>query len=313
MALYLGRGACIGLAEESTWGTAVARARWARVASASTGRTRPKVVVPHLHDASVAMNPRHFFVERDRVRASVSFPAYYDSYVMTALIKHAMGANVDAGAGPYTHTATCAADLPTGLTVELVQGTGFGEVLEGCKVSRLTIGAQYGQVVTVSADLIAQTTGGPVSAASPTLVGDPVWIQHHHASTLAWNSLTLRLKSWSLVIDNAIGERDGLGDLTTLEPARTGIASMTMSIELERDADGLHSGYLADTQSDAVISFTSGAHSIAITLHNALLETHDSAPSGVGPVPQRATLRGYRDSSDGGLSIVTTNTLATAV
>lgn len=303
---YLGKDATIGVGAESTWGTAVARARWERLRQVTLHREDEFAPIPDLGDNGTSLVPTDSFQVSENVVGNVEINVSYDGYVATTLLYHAMGGLSTSGAGPYVHTLTLASALPTGLTIEAIKGSGHGEVYEGCKVNRLTLGVAVGEVMRMTAEIIGETSGGQVSVASPTLT-TPTYAIHHQAGLMTINSVTYRIKSFELVIDNKLTRRDGLGLNTTLEPARGDKTAVSCRVTVERVSNALETLYQAGTKADASITFTSGSKSIAITLQNALISSYDCPVSRVGPLEETIELVGYRSASKTGLEVVWTN------
>ena len=95
------------------------------------------------------------------VAGEVTVYAHYDG--LANLLYYAMGANVDAGAGPYTHTITGAADVPW-ITVWYTRGAATaaaGGVIEkyvDCKVTSLRIEGSAGSPLMVTLGLLGITS-----------------------------------------------------------------------------------------------------------------------------------------------------------
>lgn len=308
---YLGYGAYLGSGEESVYGTAVARDRWTRVNSVGIRRARTKQTVDDITSVgSTFPNVRHVFTASDRVSGSFVFNASYDSTFLQRQLYHAMGAVNTSGTGPYTHVYTTDLDLPAGQTLEQGAGNSYAEVFEGCKVNRLTLDVEPGRLMTCSVDVIGETSGGPTTQGSPSQVANPVWINPVHGGQFTFNSVSYTIKRFQLTIDNKLSERDQIGSLETLEPARTARAEYTIQVVLERVSNALHTAYLNDTQADAQIVFQNipAAKSITFDLMNAMIMEYDPpAVSQVGPLEESVTFRGFADSSDGGLQITLVN------
>lgn len=141
--IYHGRGAVIGLGEESTWGTAVSRTNWRPLISTDLTRTIEKVPRPSLRVGAAGAMRRAHYVQADNAGGSFEIEATYENVGL--LIKHIMGTVATTGSGPYTHTYTFADDVPTGLTIENVRGTGTSEVFEGCRINTATLAVSAGE------------------------------------------------------------------------------------------------------------------------------------------------------------------------
>lgn len=309
---FLGAGLAIGIGEESTWGTAVARARWERATSSGLRRTFVREAVGGLGVNGPSLNQFHTFTSRNRVGGSLAFFAQYNSYGLSTLLKHAMGTVGTTGAGdPYMHTYQLRKALPTGLTIEVTTAD-YAEVFEGCKVNRLILTHDVGALPRVEADIIGETSAGPAAAGSPTYVADAdyAYIHQQVGGTLSWNSVEYVIRRLVVTIDNKLEARDQIGSLSTLEPVRGAHQEVTFAVDIERTVNTLHTAYLAGTASDATFTFAASAgRSIAYTLQNAEIFDYDPPAniSSVGPLVQRVTFRGFDDGTDEGLGVVLVN------
>lgn len=313
---YMGRGSTIGIGVEATWGTAVARTNWLRLLSCSLSRTQAYADRPHLGTSGeTSANPRASFAGQEDAGGDIEWlGAYDDSTVL--LLKNALGAAADAGAGPYTHTLTLAKDLGEGLTIEhirgeIVDGTAISEVFEGCMISSLELTWRPGEIMRCRASVIAETAAARGAAGAPTYssLGEPIigW----QGSTFTWNAVARKLRSLSITVDNALDRRPRLGSKYTERPQRTGPTSVTARLTLEIiTGDAIYSSYLANTQSDGTITFTSGAKSLAITLQNAEIHSVSDPINTAGVLTQDIEIRCYSDGTDEGLKLVFTNASA---
>ena len=310
---YTGQNTSFGLGKETTWGTAVARTLQARLISHSLRVIREKEPVNHLIDHS-AINFRHFVPLRSRVEGDLEFFPYYTQKAFAALLQFAMHDDFStSGSGPYAHDLVLGRDLPStyaGLTVE-TSTRDFSEVFEGCLVNRFVLEQQANQMARCRVSLIGETAGARTTAVNPTLDASPAFLAGHQTGLLTFNSVDYTIKSFRFTIDNKLEFRPKLGALTTAEPVRNAIQDCLLEIELDKVSNALQAAYLADTQSDATLTWTSGAASIGFSLHNGLITEYEDSPSSVGPLVERLTLRGFNDGTKFGTSVSITNANST--
>lgn len=305
--IYHGRGASIGFGEEtgSTYGVAVARTNWRPLISSSLLRTIEKVPRPTLRTGAAGAMRRAHFISADNAGGSFQVECDYNSIGM--LCKHLMGTVVDsAGPAPFTHTYTFANTLPIGLTIENIRGTGTSEVFEGCKLSQGVFAVSSAGVMTFDATVIAETSAARGSAGTPTIAATDAPVLHSHAGQLSFNSVNYDVIDMSLTVNNSLATRQKLGSAATLEPLRSDFQSVEMSVTVEVD-DVLMAAYIADTESDAVITFTSGSDVFKFTIHNAYLSECSDPVSDANVIRQSLTLVGQSDGTDEGLKIEITN------
>ena len=307
--IYHGRGAAIGLGLETTWGTAVARTNWRPLISSSLTRTIEKVPRPNLRVGAAGAMRRQHYTQVDSAGGSFSIEATYEN--IGIILEHTLGTSATVTGPPHVHTYTFADDLPVGLTIENNRGTGTSEVFEGCRISTATLACEAGGILTIDAEVIAQTSTTRAGLASTTFGSGDTPILHSHAGTLAFGGSTYDLIDLSLVVNNALSTRMKLGDATTKQPLRADFQSVELSCNVEVD-DALYAAFVNDTEGDAVITFTAGSQSFAITVQNAFLTECTDPVSDANVIKQSLKFMGQSDGTDEGLKIVVTNTTSTA-
>ena len=306
-----GFGLTLGLGEESTWGTAVARSNWLRLASASLKRQVITEKLNHLGTyGQTSTAHRYNFISREEVGGRISWPLMYnDSSLM--LLKHAMGATVDAGAGPYTHTLTLASPPPVGLTMELIKGThaslSTAQVFEGGKLDNLEIAWEAGQIVQCSADVIAQAAGGITSAGTPSYNSTPYPVIAHQMTTaLTIGGNPYQSRSVRLRVSRGLQRNQEIGSLYTSEPFESRL-TVELEVEVLWQDSAWHTAHYASTAADVTFAFADSPRALTGTLHNAIpVDVSEPTDSAEG-IRQTIRFEAYADSSDQGLSLVFTN------
>jgi len=312
----LGLGTCIGLAEETTWGTAVSRTNWLRVVSTSLQKKPELVPIAHLGTKGAAStNRREHFIRSEKSGGDIEvYMAYDDS--TNLLLKHAFGAVAEAGAGPYTHTYTLAMPGTNGLTVEQVNGTTTkAEVFEGSIITSFELKFAANEVAKLMLPgIICQTSGGLVAAGTPTYSSTQEYILHHHAGQFGFNSNNYDIVSASVKVERKFAERAYLGGKETLQPVAPDFMSVTASVELEWVDTNFDAEFLASTQGDATLSFVgTGNNAMDLTLQNAVITDVSRPVSSSGVIRQTVSFMMFSDGTDEGLKLVMTNDNATAL
>jgi len=306
--IYSGRGAALGIGEESTWGTAVSRVNWRPAISSNLLRTIERVPRPNLQTGAAGVMRRSHFTAADNAGGTCSIELTYENCGMW--VKHLMGAAATTGSGPYTHTYTLGT-LPTGLTVENVRGTGTSEVFEGCRINTGTFSVSAGGVMSLEMDIIAETSAARGSAPTPSYGAGDTPVLHSHSGQFGFNSASYDLVDMSLTVNNALARRQLLGSAVTKQPLRNDFQSIELSVTVEVE-DALYAAFLADTQGDATISFATGSVSAGFTVHNAYLTGASDPVTSAGIVTQSLTFVGESDGSDEGLAIAIVNANSSA-
>ena len=306
-----GRGTGLGYADESTHGTAVSRDHWRPLVSAGLQTQIEKQARPDLLvSGGSPVSGGHHSV-RSVSGGPVSLLATYNS--IGELLKSALGVAATSGSGPFVHTYTLGVDLPS-LTLELLRGTGKSEIFEGSKINQMVLSCSPGQPMQMDLDFISETSQARGTAGTATYTTD-LLILASHAGSLAFGGDTFALKSMRLTLNNNLERREKLGALESQEPNRSDFAEVILEVELDAVSgsnDTLLADHLADTQGDAVITFTSSPSIFEITVHNAYVVAASDPINGAGVISQSATLRGESDGTDLGLKIKVTNANSSA-
>jgi len=306
----LGRGAAIGFGEESTWGTAVARTNWRPLVSAGIIRNVEKVAVPDLKAGGAATRRRHVTLSDD-AGGRFRLVATYENLGM--LLKHLLGAVTTTGAAaPYTHDFTLAADLPEGLTMEIVRGTSpTSEVFEGCLLNEGTFRCDARGVAQWDFDVIAETSATRSTPGTPSYGAAETPIVGHHAGQLSFNSANYDLVGVELRVRNNLARRPRLGSKLTQRPSRDWTA-IELQVQLEAQ-DALYNALLADTTGDVTFGFQSGTNQFNITLHNAYLVEASDPIENAGRIMQTVRFVGESDGTNEGLALQLVNDNASAI
>lgn len=224
------------------------------------------------------------------------------------------GTTSTTGTNPYTHTYTLAAAPPAlGLTVEQVNGNSTAEKFAGCRISTLEMMVSARGRMRARVAVIGKSGGGRTSATSTSITTNHAPILGWHAGSATWNSLTWRLVDFAMKLDNRFERQPIIGTQYTAEPYIAGPRIVTATLTVIYDADTAYSGYTGGTQSDFAVTFTSGANSVAVTLHNAVITEFGAPVNKHGRIMQTITLRGMSDGTDNGLAIVVVNTQSSRV
>lgn len=312
---YSGAGTALGIAQETTHGTAVSRTHWFRLISETMRRTVKKNKLSRLARSSSRGASKHF-IEADEAGGTVELELNYEGIGL--LLQHILWGTPSTGSasgGLYPHTFLLAGTAPSaGLTMEVVRGDGTAEVFEGCRITKAVFRCEAGGVWRVTLDIIAETSGGRVSAGTPSYTTNEIEALHHHTSQFTWNSAAYDWKSVELTIDQKLSRRMLLGSLNTKDPKATGAPEFAARITREWEDDVLHAAYLADTESDLTFTLTGdGSRTIAFTLEAAYIEDLSSPVNTEGVVDESLSFMGQAQGANTGVKVVVTNTQSSAV
>lgn len=312
MTVARGFGLTFGFGQEVTWGTPVARTVWMRGISSTLEDRITREKSPTL--GSIGAVSTSFLRQFDRAREAggtiEGLLSYNDATQL--VLRHMFGAVTDGGStGAYTHTYTLAVPPPAGLTIEEIKGThaslDMAKVYDGGRFNSWQIVAEAGRPVQWSGDIIAQTSGGPAAAGSPSYTTGGAPVLHHHLSTgLTFDGEEMKTRRLVLSVNRNLSRNQELGSLLTSEPI-DGRIEISLEAEVLWQSNKPYTAHYAGTQGDATWTFTSGSLSAAFTLHNAVVQEVDAPTQEAGGIVQRFRLEGFSDGSDQGLALVITN------
>ena len=121
------------------------------------------------------------------------------------------------------------------------------------------------------------------------------------------------LRSFTFTVTNNLERRDLLGSKETAEPAVGDVRTITLEATLDIENDTLQTAYIAGTQSDVRLEFTSGADRMIFDLTNALITEHSDPVTAFGRVERTVTFTGLADSSNVGGKITCVNDDSTGI
>lgn len=155
---WSGNVATLGFAKQTAKG--VAATTPAFKTKFTGGNIKPQSTVARLQETAATRDQGPAYKSAEIVQGNPS--CYLRPDDIQNLLYYVLGSNVDAGAGPYTHTATpSAGDIPYVTVFKmLAAASGIGGILEkftDVKVDSLKISAQNGQPGTVDLTLLGLT------------------------------------------------------------------------------------------------------------------------------------------------------------
>jgi hypothetical protein len=172
-------------------------------------------------------------------------------------------------------------------------------------------------------DMIAETSAARTTAITFSDPTNDNLVLHHEttAAGLAWNSQNFDLVDFEFKIENGMSERMRLGSLVTKQPVISDYRSISMTVSFETDDANGYAAYLADTASDAVVTFNNGGSSgaereMVFSLNAAYVESYTDEVTETGLILASVTFRAEGDGSSGlplGASVSVKNEAPTAV
>lgn len=312
MATLFGHGAFISLGKETTWGSAATLNIDNRINSVQLQQNQERNQKANLSVPASGMLGELFdgFIVCE---GTIEMPLYYQGQGL--IFELAFGKITTTGSGaPYTHTFEPQITLPSA-TIGVQRGSGISNQFEkftGCKVTSLSVSAEAGGEVTASIDFIGKQalTRQANETAS---FGTGASILHFHAGTLEFDSKSYNVRSMTYTITNNVERRNVLGSKLTAEQAIGDVRTATLDVTLDIENNDLNAAFLAGTQSDVSLQFTSGSTSIKFMLTNAQISEFGDPVSGFGRVEQSMTFTGLASSSNAGAKVILINADSTGI
>ncbi len=310
---HVARNTALGIGEESTYGSSVARTNWRPLISLALQRQRTYEPVDDLRVSAGGSSLSRHTPIREEVTGSIDLYASYERVGM--LLKHAFGSAASTGSGPYTHTYSPAA-LPTGLTAEAIRGSGSSEVFVGVKVLSwsMTVQPAQGQnKLALSLDLVGRSSGGRVGAGSASYGASDAFVLGHQSGQISWNGQNYDYRRLTVRGSNGLETRFQSGSEQTDEPTEAQVRTYEIEAELEMNDENLSAAHIADTVADWSVTFTGGGNnSLQVQGFNAYVSAYEDTITGHGIVMRRVTWRCQADPTDPALRVVVTNDDASA-
>ena len=316
--VHLGRNAAVGIGFESTEGTAVAAARWARLASLTLNKASTRTRIDDLSLGSTSYLQARY-LEQVEITGSLEIIGYYENGAITSFLRAIIGGTwATTGSGPYTHTLDPGAEPPA-ITLRTARDTlntsgalQRGDVIAGARITSASISVQTPGLLRISMNFVAMSST-PGSAPTPTLPTHDDPILSHAANRWAWNSVDYTPRSITLDLENAVEGLRGFGSSSITGAAVTGVRNARMTVTRYKDSDNWADAQTAGTESDGDITFTSGTEQFRINLYNALLpEAVTIAAQSVGLVEESAIFEAKDDGTDPPVQFVVVNDDANA-
>jgi len=304
MAIQFGRSAYISVLEESTYGTLASGSYTdMRLISCSLQKTIERARKSHLNQGSAGF-VRSTFDAFNVTGGNITGPLHYAGN--GAILKGALGSVASTGSGPYTHTFTVAANLPS-LSVKFFRGQAQSgnpsrEDFKGCVINTLTISCAAGEEAQFSAEVIAQDSASRASdATAASFPATALSVLHHQSSDLTWNSATYKVRSFEIVVDNKIERRNYLGSQLTSEPNTSDVREVRMSVTTDLEDNQIYNDQITTptaVDGDVVLTMTgTGNDQMVFTIYNAVVEEYSDAVTTFGRIERTITFLGTIDAS----------------
>jgi hypothetical protein len=252
--------AFIGIGEESTYGTAVARTRFYELLSESVEEQIERIESAAIRSGRRTLHRRAAGVKR----VTGSFELELAPQGIGVLLKHCLGSVSTTGTNPYTHTLTPGALNGKSLSIEIARefstGTVTSHLFEGCKIIKWGISCEVNQWAKLKLDVVgeeATISQSPSSVTYPT-GWSPFTFVHGTVTTIGGTSYDL--SSFSIDVDNGLQvDRFFLGANRQKEPLEAKLREIKGSLTTPYANDTLLNQLRNGTEAQLVVTFNAGA------------------------------------------------------
>lgn len=318
--VHLGRNAAVGIGFETTEGTAVAAARWARLASLALNKASTRSRIDDLSLGTTSYLKARY-LEQVEISGSIEILCYYENGSLASFLRACIGGTWSTtGSGPYTHTLDPGAEPPP-ITLrtarDTLSSTGAlqrGDVIAGARITSASLSASTPGILRLSMNFVAMSST-PGSAPTPSLPTHDDPILSHAANRWQWNSVDYTPRSITLDLENAIEGLRGFGSASITGAAVTGIRNARMTVTRFKTNDNWPDAQSAGTESDGDITFTvdGGTDQFRINLYNAQIpEAVTIAAQSVGLIEESAIFEPRDDGTDPPVQFILVNDDANA-
>jgi len=287
MGQALGYNSFFAWAQESTYGTPVAAAKWLEMESESLKNQRKYEYKPLLRFISQARKIK----TPQKFDGTVRLPLLWTG--PEQLLKAAIGGVVTTGSNPYTHTFSLAAALHTGFTAYVNRDaaalTGSSEFrYAGCKVTKMVLSQKVGEFLMCELSIVGDGSVANVAASTPTY---PTFdaIDYSHMTVFAINpagsNVVLNIRELEITIDNGLVDQRRLGSTKVGAYQRGSQRKVNWKFECEF-ASLTEYAYFRDlTETDLQFKWLKDANTdLTITMPKIVFDGMDPESKETGPI-----------------------------
>jgi hypothetical protein len=273
MATGFGRLGYMAFGVESTYGTLVAATKYLELLDESLALSYQSANIPILRQYGQAFRSEG----NKSVGGSIRTPLLVTG--CEKLIQHALGTLGTTGAGPYTHTFTPAAELPTGLSVYVSRdaaaiGASKTFCYDGMNIKRLALISELEQPVALEVEFVGRAEN-LVANLTPTFPAYAPYDGSAGGASFQWNSVGHSVRRFELSIENVLSEnRYNLGSTNRSALGRGGVTKITGSATLEfsNTTEVVRTDFTVKTPRALSMVWTIGANTTTVTLPNAICQ-----------------------------------------
>jgi len=320
-----------GVGEETTYGTIVARSKFAKVMAGSTLNHKADRDKTAKLSANLGGDPEGNFDKGQRGEGKLIIPCSYDDGLFLKVLKHLLGTCATAGgAPPYTHTFTRSVTLAGGgtptavaLTAELNfelpdAGPLQARVLAGARIMGGNFAWNAGEEIVLDADLIGKEVTQVVKSGSPTYPDYDTYEMKFSQATVSINGTAFGpvCSGLNFAISNGHEPRIRLGSVYTQRPLRRGVASLSGAVRLDWEdtpsSKVLWQAFKDNVYNSIVVTLTGpSGYSMVVTLSKVKFNESTLTPDEGELQAVEFPFEAYNDATNTAVKIAVQNSTAT--
>ena len=266
----------VGVGEETTYGTAVAAAKYIKDADSESFELK----IPPSYKDSLSYAAHAYYIKGlKQVTGGFSFPVASENGI-GQLLKWILGTDTASGTGPYTHTIT-EANLVKSFTSRI--GRDDTEyVYSGCIIESLKLVAEKGKELLATATVIAKDEAtASIGTPSFTTTRYLTWLDG--TVGIGGTDKTSEIMAASIEIKNTY-ETDkayALGSQTLVAQPALKSRIVTGTIDFREGDDDVRSAFQASTSNSITLTFTGdGTDKLTITIPAAVYDSYKASVKG---------------------------------
>lgn len=273
----------IGFVEEATWGTPVARTKFAENNEDSIKAIRERADAGKFRGRS-----KHLIVPgKSGAAGTVGLELFYEGHEL--LLQELMGADavttdVDAPNNVKQHIFKLS-DLPRpGLSLEVFRGAADSVLYNGVRINAGTFTVEQDAIANLSLDCIAKQEDNTISPTSPTFPSyNPILWSH---VTALWGGAAKEIQRFECTLtQNLDPDRRRLGSREILPQEPTDRREVTGQIEMFFESDGEYDDFLAETERILKITAEGAAMTPSVSKYTMIWEFKRAILTGETPAP----------------------------
>jgi hypothetical protein len=272
----MGYNQYLATGEETTWGTAVTRNKFAKTFEGSSLEHKVERAYSGANAGNTGADPEFIYEKAQWAEGTIVMPVAYDDACIMRLLKHGIGGVATSGSGPYLHTFTrgntgdvfaglnqaAATSLSLELNSELPDTALAARLMKGAAVTSIGLSLEAQGEFTATFGVMGLEAKQAAKSASPTYPNYDLYLSKWTQATLSVGGTdrTTVVKGFSLDLQNNYEKVICWGSSNTKRPRRVGKSSISGSFTLSWESSAsavkaiIDSYYLSQTACPLILT-----------------------------------------------------------